>query len=148
MPRLTAEGKARKAVEDARKAKAHERYVVRAYGLSAGEYAARLDAQQGRCAICGNRPRNRRLAVDHNHETGEVRGLLCYQCNHFLVGAAEFNPIAAHNAAVYLAGIANDFDPGFDPLHPALVEPDSPYMLLHELLKEEQHGYPDDGLPF
>ena len=33
------------------------------------------------CEICGKEPRTRRLAVDHNHLTGEIRGLLCYNCN-------------------------------------------------------------------
>lgn len=41
-----------------------------------------------RCAIC-QKPRHefkKNLAVDHNHRTGKVRGLLCYRCNKFLVG--------------------------------------------------------------
>lgn len=41
-----------------------------------------------RCAIC-NKPEGsfkKRLAVDHNHKTSWVRGLLCYRCNKFLVG--------------------------------------------------------------
>ena len=47
-----------------------------------------LDAQNGCCAIC-LKPESyfkRRLAVDHNHKTGKVRGLLCFRCNKFLVG--------------------------------------------------------------
>lgn len=46
------------------------------------------DAQKGCCAIC-NKPEShfmKKLAVDHNHKTGRVRGLLCYRCNKFLVG--------------------------------------------------------------
>ena len=44
---------------------------------------------QGGCAICGARQglggrNDRRLAVDHNHTTGKVRGLLCDSCNHGL----------------------------------------------------------------
>ena len=42
-----------------------------------------LDEQGGGCAICQKTPEEngRRLAVDHNHTTGDVRGLLCTQCN-------------------------------------------------------------------
>lgn len=51
-----------------------------AYGLSVEELAALEERQGGRCAICGRKPK-RRLAIDHDHRTGEVRGLLCRDCN-------------------------------------------------------------------
>lgn len=44
--------------------------------------------QDGKCAIC-EKPESAfkmRLSVDHNHKTGQVRGLLCYRCNKFIVG--------------------------------------------------------------
>lgn len=44
--------------------------------------------QKGCCAIC-NKPQSqfkRRLNLDHNHATGQIRGLLCYYCNKFRVG--------------------------------------------------------------
>jgi len=46
------------------------------------------DAQATSCAICKKHESNfkKRLAVDHNHKTGKVRGLLCYRCNKFRVG--------------------------------------------------------------
>ena len=46
------------------------------------------DAQGARCAICTKHESQfiNRLAVDHNHATGKVRGLLCYRCNKFRVG--------------------------------------------------------------
>lgn len=46
------------------------------------------DSQEQRCAICKKHESmfKKRLAVDHNHKTGKVRGLLCYRCNKFLVG--------------------------------------------------------------
>lgn len=53
------------------------------YGMAPGEYARMLAEQKGRCAICGTddpAPR-RNFAVDHCHETGLVRGLLCGKCN-------------------------------------------------------------------
>lgn len=49
--------------------------------LSSDEYEARLAAQHGGCAICGGKPKKRRLSVDHDHVTGHIRGLLCHSCN-------------------------------------------------------------------
>jgi Recombination endonuclease VII len=45
-------------------------------------------AQGGKCGVCGKAESEfkNRLAVDHNHKTGQVRGLLCYRCNKFVVG--------------------------------------------------------------
>lgn len=52
------------------------------YGITAAIYAEMLAKQGGGCAICGNTCKTgRRLAIDHNHETGQVRGLLCSKCN-------------------------------------------------------------------
>lgn len=55
--------------------------------MTVGEYDAMLSSQGGVCALCQN-PETRsiyggppRLAVDHNHGTGKVRGLLCFNCN-------------------------------------------------------------------
>lgn len=58
------------------------------YGLTEEGYAGMLHAQVSGCAICGV-PENvagKRLAVDHCHATGEVRGLLCSRCNTALGG--------------------------------------------------------------
>lgn len=54
------------------------------YGLSVADYDRMLTAQKGRCAICDRKKltaRSRRLAVDHCHKSGRVRGLLCLACN-------------------------------------------------------------------
>ncbi|KKL16712.1 hypothetical protein LCGC14_2492820 [marine sediment metagenome] len=55
--------------------------LKRLYGISLDEYNAMLEAQDGRCVICRRLPGKKRLSVDHNHETGLVRGLLCNRCN-------------------------------------------------------------------
>ena len=55
------------------------------YGLTEDDYERMLLAQHGRCAICGGEILSkRRLAVDHCHKSGRVRGLLCGPCNGFL----------------------------------------------------------------
>ena len=58
---------------------------ARQLGVTDEDYALMLATQGGGCAICGNPPRTRRLHVDHDHKTGVVRGLLCFQCNHLLL---------------------------------------------------------------
>lgn len=60
--------------------------VLKKYGLTREQYDAILEFQGGRCAICRNEPKTRRLAVDHDHVTGQIRGLLCMNCNHYLLG--------------------------------------------------------------
>lgn len=54
---------------------------LRKYGLTLEEYQAILASQRGRCYVCLRKPDDKRLVVDHNHDTGEVRGLLCHKCN-------------------------------------------------------------------
>lgn len=52
------------------------------YGLTPDDYQQMLEDQNYVCAICGGNPNPERwLCVDHNHETEEVRGLLCIGCN-------------------------------------------------------------------
>lgn len=51
------------------------------YGLTNEQYQALVTAQHGKCAVCGGGPSKRALHVDHDHQTGAVRGLLCRACN-------------------------------------------------------------------
>lgn len=66
------------------------------------DYDKLLALQGGRCAICRCTPRTRRLAIDHDHETGIVRGLCCTRCNHDLLGAAMDSLQVLENAVYYL----------------------------------------------
>lgn len=63
----------------------HATHIKRTYDLDPAEYDRLLEWQGGACFICGQTPRSRRLAVDHDHESGVVRGLLCandeFGCN-------------------------------------------------------------------
>ena len=49
--------------------------------ITPAEYKSLLAKQGGVCAICQRRPKTIKLAVDHDHLTGKVRGLLCGNCN-------------------------------------------------------------------
>lgn len=79
----------------------HEARVRATYGLLPGEYDQLLEAQGGRCAICGG-TRRQRLSVDHCHATGLVRGLLCRMCNGRLLTASKDRPEVLRAAAAYL----------------------------------------------
>lgn len=60
------------------------------YKLSKSEYEARWAQQEGRCVICRTAFTTRRSAhIDHNHQTGAVRGLLCAHCNRGLGGFVD-----------------------------------------------------------
>lgn len=71
----------------------HGEKIKNRYGLTRDAYQTMLDNQGRRCAACGsnNAGRKRRLAVDHDHVTGVVRGLLCIPCNCTL-GYAKDSP--------------------------------------------------------
>lgn len=80
----------------------HAAYIQKTYGIDLAEYTRLLTLQAGRCAICRNRPQSERLAVDHDHQNGKVRGLLCARCNHELLGAAHDSVAILKNAVAYL----------------------------------------------
>ena len=68
-----------------RKLADREGYLKRKYGMTLADYDGMFAAQDGVCAICGEaRPEERALHVDHDHETGVIRGLLCFRCNNAL----------------------------------------------------------------
>ena len=70
-------------------------------GIPLAEYDALLAAQGGGCAICGNAPKTRRLHVDHDHKTGAVRGVLCFNCNQAL-GNSRDDVIVLQRLITYL----------------------------------------------
>lgn len=75
------------------------------YGLSHDEYQNILDRQGGVCAICSEP--DRKLVIDHDHQTGTVRGLLCADCN---IGLGRFRDTPAYlQAAVAYLGGASSF---------------------------------------
>jgi hypothetical protein len=71
------------------------------YGITQEEYNALLENQNELCAICKSLPIDLNLNVDHNHNTGQVRGLLCEKCNKG-IGLFLENPETLRLAAIYL----------------------------------------------
>jgi hypothetical protein len=79
------------------RASGHRRRLKR-FGLTQSEYEAMMQGQQGLCAICHM---NQATAIDHDHRTGEVRGILCHHCN-LLLGHAKDSTLVLENAVRYL----------------------------------------------
>lgn len=83
----------------------HKSYVLkRTYGITLDQYETMLAAQNGVCAICKTHTtdnRGQRLHVDHCHQTGKVRGILCGKCNSIL-GFVDDNPDWLDKAKAYL----------------------------------------------
>jgi N12 class adenine-specific DNA methylase len=74
------------------------------YGLTLQDYEAMRERQEGRCLIC--QKLSDLLVVDHCHETGRVRGLLCRSCN-LALGYLEDDPRRAIRAARYVMNSEN-----------------------------------------
>lgn len=80
----------------------HGAAIKRTFGIDGDDYGSLLKLQGGRCAICRARPKKKRLAVDHDHKTGAVRGLLCSRCNHELLGHGHDSAAVLQAAVDYL----------------------------------------------
>ena len=86
------------------------RYLIRTYRITLGEYEDMLEEQGHRCKICNSEGfvmdpdrHKAKLAVDHCHDTGVVRGLLCHNCNRAL-GLFQDSKEALLSAVKYLEG--------------------------------------------
>lgn len=75
------------------------------YGIDVKSYNRLFSKQQGCCAICGvhQSELSERLCIDHNHETGKVRGLLCRSCNRG-IGFLKDDFEITDKATTYLKG--------------------------------------------
>ena len=82
-------------------------YLMRTYGIGAREYQRKLHEQNHCCAICGSEGfkmaehHRMYLVVDHDHDTGKVRNLLCHNCNRAL-GLLQDSPDIVAKAHEYL----------------------------------------------
>ena len=68
------------------KAVARRKHLMKKYGITEGQYMDMFLLQGGKCICCGRPPKKNRLAVEHDHSTGRVRGLACFNCNKHIIG--------------------------------------------------------------
>lgn len=74
------------------------------YGITPEQYDIMLEQQQGLCKVCGLPPSTERLAVDHNHETGQIRGLVHRNPCNIMIGYIEKYGHLTEAIQKYLAG--------------------------------------------
>lgn len=86
----------RKTEEGKRQTKAMN---LKKFGLTLEDFETMVESQGGACAICSGIPDQ--LCVDHCHDTGKVRGLLCHRCNRG-IGLLRDNPNILRKAATYV----------------------------------------------
>lgn len=100
--------KQRNETPEAHSLKRYSEGIKSRYGIDIGEYNRLLASQNWQCAVCkADRAdaTKARLHVDHNHQTGRVRGLLCTRCNNALGYAAD-NAERLRQLATYLESYA------------------------------------------
>ena len=86
-----------------------EQHLKYKYGITHDEFYAAWNLQDGKCSICSvelpdlmvYEDRRRGYAIDHNHDTGKFRGILCLKCNS-LLGMANDSPEILAKAIIYL----------------------------------------------
>jgi hypothetical protein len=86
-----------------------EQHLKYKYDLTMNELIDTLKNQNGKCAICADilpdllvyNNRRGKYAIDHNHETGKFRGILCLPCNSML-GMSKDSAVLLRKAASYL----------------------------------------------
>jgi hypothetical protein len=82
-----------------------EYYFKKTYGITLNDYKEMLKTQNYKCKICANIfgiDRQKIACIDHNHQTGEIRGLLCSLCNWKLGFVELMNRKFLINAMKYL----------------------------------------------
>lgn len=70
---------------------AHRSRLITTYGITPEEYLLILAEQNYVCKICKSPPQKNKLAIDHDHATGVIRGLLCSRCNQHLEWSINYN---------------------------------------------------------
>lgn len=76
------------------------------FGITQDDYLSMLEKQNGKCAICGmavEEYNQKHFHIDHDHNTGKIRGLLCFRCN-YCIGWMGENVDILERAIQYLKG--------------------------------------------
>lgn len=116
-----------------------ERHFVLSYGMAQDEVEQMVEQQRGACLIC-ERPLGSRAHVDHDHATGKVRGVLCFNCNGGL-GQFRDDPDLLRRAADYLDDHMSALTPAEQARWPSLTRPHrSPAERLRLLFPEREAG--------
>lgn len=89
-------------------------HIASAYGIQIEQYNEMLDKQNGLCEIC--KFTMEKICIDHNHETGHVRALLCGNCN-LLLGMAHEDAWILQRAANYIL----NFNLGKEVVSPEMI---------------------------
>ena len=76
-------------------------YLLNKYGMTPEQWTALFDKQNKSCAICETKV-SKSWHTDHNHITGQVRGILCHVCNRILLPAVEHYQMFLSKASQYL----------------------------------------------
>jgi hypothetical protein len=87
---------------------AYKHNIKKKYGVTEEQYLKIYDKQNGLCAICGQKSQTKagRLALDHCHKTGKIRGLLCVKCNAG-IGMLQDDVNVLKSAILYLKNYSN-----------------------------------------
>lgn len=76
-------------------------HLEKKYKLTKEDFSKLRENQKNQCAVCQTELTDKLMVVDHNHKTGNIRGLLCRQCN-FALGLLKDNIIVLKRAITYL----------------------------------------------
>lgn len=90
----------RKTNPEAARAKDRRARLKRKYGLTEEQVEALWSVHDGQCWLCLVRPA---VAIDHDHETGHVRGMTCAGCNSIVLARADADPLFLARVAAYQA---------------------------------------------
>jgi hypothetical protein len=93
------------AIKAAKSKRARARRLERKYGLTEHQYNLMEALYGGRCWVCNRKPKRLRLAVEHDHKTGRVRGLACWHCNKYVIGRNTVD-----TARFLVEYLSSDFD--------------------------------------